>query len=160
MWNLFVLKKRPLLSLSALLLLVPILIYLATTNAFSQPQNSKLPGSGPVTNKDEAIKIAQRIAINSQAEGSQREHTTFPKFQSVAEIASSDLQNILSRTGITTTDLDEHTTTAQRGIWHVTFAGAFSPKRGPSNVPTSTFLTTELFLDAQNGSVIHLQMHD
>jgi hypothetical protein len=146
-----------------LIVMVVLLAVLAVSLLYkSEVVHSKeeMPSNQSIDDESSAIAVAQSVATINLTGGASL------SLVSVRRIGTTEFKELLESEGMSQDpySLVDEQCGADVGtedcIWIVTFSGSFSLNRGPTGVPRPVFSTMDVILDARDGSVIGIQLHD
>lgn len=152
-------RKNSIVIIAIAIVFVVIFVGLLNIPETARSQGA-MPGSGPLKNESDAIAIARTVAGFSSTNHDPSQLI----LDSSKNINATEFQELLKAEG---TNVDpailkniEPNDALSGKIWIVKFRGSFTPDRTPPGVTPSVYSIIEVFLDAQDGSVIGIHMHD
>lgn len=145
----------------AIVIFVVCIIAIAAFSVLSDGSDARAtdmkPGSSTITDRDDAIEIAEQVA-NWNSANQNKDQT--PLLDSVTELTVAQYTDDVSDLGVTTLEPLLSGVSDDASVWVVAFSGAFSPQRCPAGVEPPIYSTIEVSLDSRDGSVISVSMHD
>jgi hypothetical protein len=150
-------NKRILIIIGIVVVLGSIALIYAVNQARSQ---GGMPGTFALKNEEDVIAVGLTVATFNSTKS---EPSIEPGFKSLQNINLEEFKNLLEATGNsgdTSVLVKSDATTNNKFIWLVTFTGSFMPQHGPDGTKRPIYSIIDIYLDARDGSVIGISMHD